>query len=87
MANNNLPEIVAANGIRFVVGASGEPSGVLLDMATWQRIVQALEDAEDFSIAKQALAEIDAAGGDLEKAGFLPWETLRSTVESDVAKE
>jgi len=87
MAINSVPDIVAASGIRFVVGTSGEPSGVLLDMVTWQRIVQALEDAEDFSIAKQALAEIDAAGGDLEKAGFQPWETLRSAADADVTKE
>jgi hypothetical protein len=87
MTSHSVRDVIAASGIRFVVGTKGEPSGVLLDMATWQRIVQALEDVEDFSIAKQALAEIDAAGGDLEKAGFLPWETLRSVAEADVAKE
>ena len=87
MITHNVPDIIAANSIRFVVGTGGEPSGVLLDMATWKRIVQVLEDAEDFSIAKQALAEIDAAGGDLEQAGFLPWENLRAAAESDVAKE
>lgn len=87
MTNRSMPDIVAASDIQFVVGSEGQPSGVFLDMATWRRIVQALEDAEDFSIAKQALAEIDAAGGDLEKAGFLAWETLRSTAEADVAEE
>jgi hypothetical protein len=78
MTANSLPDIVAVSGIQFVVGTTGEPSGVLLDMATWRRIVQALEDSEDSSIAKQALAEIDAAGGNLEIAGFLSWENLRS---------
>ena len=87
MTTHRVPDVIAASDIRFVIGTQGEPSGVLLDMAAWQRIVQALEDVEDFSIAKQALAEIDAAGGDLEKAGFLPWETLRSAAEADVAKE
>ena len=87
MTTHSVPDIIAASSIRFVVGTAGEPSGVLLDMATWQRIVEALEDVEDFSIAKQALAEIDAAGGDLEKAGFLAWETLRLVAETDVAKE
>lgn len=87
MTTHSVPDVIAASGIRFVVGTEGEPSGVLLDMATWQRIVQALEDIEDFSIAKQALAKIDAAGGDLEKAGFLAWKTLRSAAEADVAQE
>ena len=76
MTTHSVPDVITASGIRFVVRTAGEPSGVLLDMATWQRIVEALEDVEDFSIAKQALAKIDAAGGDLEKAGFLAWETL-----------
>jgi hypothetical protein len=38
-------------------------------------------------LSRSIIAEIDAAGGDLEKAGFLPWETLRSAAEADVAKE
>jgi hypothetical protein len=78
MATNQVPELIASSDIRFVVGTSGEPTGVLVDISTWQRIIRALEDAEDLAIARQALNQIDAAGGDLEKAGFLPWEQLRA---------
>jgi hypothetical protein len=50
-------------------------------------ILQALEDAEDLTIAKQALAELDAAGGDPEKAGYLAWEQIRAQLDADEPEE
>jgi hypothetical protein len=65
--------------LRFVVGTDGRPIAVQMDVETWQRIVEALEDAEDVSLAREALAELEAAGGDPNKAGWLRLE--------DVARE
>jgi len=73
----------AIDKVQFVVGSEGKLTAVLLDIATWERIVEALEDAEDLAIARQALAELNAAGGDLEKAGFRPWEQARAQLISD----
>ena len=67
--------------IRFVVGEQGKPTAVLVDIATWERILEALEDAEDVHLAHQALAAIDAAGGDLQKAGLISWEQARLALE------
>ena len=74
---------VSVDKVQFVVGSEGKPTAVLLDIATWERIIEALEDAEDLAIARQALAELNAAGGDLEKAGFRPWEQARAQLISD----
>ena len=74
---------VSVDKVQFVVGSEGKPTAVLLDIATWERIVEALEDAEDLAIARQVLAELNAAGGDLEKAGFRPWEQARAQLISD----
>lgn len=73
--------------VQFVIGKAGKPTGVLVDMKTWKKIIAALEDAEDAEIARKALAEIDAAGGDLEKAGFIPWSRVRAELEEMDAKE
>jgi len=74
--------------VRFVVGSEGKPTAVLIDIALWERILDALEDAEDFLLVKQTLASIDAVGGDLEKAGFISWKNARAQLERlDVAKE
>lgn len=62
--------------IRFVVGADGQPSAVQVDIGLWQRIIEALEDAEDVEIAREALAELDAAGGEAAKAGWMNLEDV-----------
>ncbi|MDL1912474.1 type II toxin-antitoxin system Phd/YefM family antitoxin [Chloroflexi bacterium CFX6] len=67
--------------VQLVVGRKGKPTGVLVDLKTWEKILEALEDAEDIEIAREALAEIDAAGGDLEKAGYIPWSKVRAELE------
>jgi len=67
--------------VQFVIGKAGKPTGVLVDMRAWKKIIEALEDAEDVEIARKALAEIDAAGGDLAKAGFIPWSKVRAELE------
>ncbi len=62
--------------IHYLVDAEGRPTAVQIDWGTWKRIVDALEDAEDVGLAQAALAELDAAGGDPEKAGWLRLEDL-----------
>jgi predicted DNA-binding protein len=67
--------------IHFVVGTQGKPTAVLIDIATWEQIVQALEEVEDMELAKEALRAIDAAEGDLDKAGLLSWESVKADLE------
>jgi hypothetical protein len=67
--------------IHFVVGADGKPDAVQVNIETWRRIVDALEDAEDVALAREALAELDAAGGDPDKAGWLRSEDLGRVAE------
>lgn len=67
-----------AEEIRFVVGPEGKPAAVLVDIATWERILDTLEDAEDIALVKETLVMLDAAGGDVEKAGFIPWEKVKA---------
>jgi len=70
-----------AKDIQFVIGAEGKPTAVLVGIATWERIIETLEDAEDLALAKETLAVLDAASGNLEKAGFLPWNNIRAELE------
>ena len=75
----------AWGAVRFVVGADGQPSAVQVDIDVWQQIVAALEDAEDVALARAAIAELEAAGGDPERAGWLPLEEVEKTWEADDA--
>jgi predicted DNA-binding protein len=62
------------DALQFVVRADGRPTAVQIDIETWHKIVETLEDAEDVSLAREALAELEAAGGDPYKAGWLRLE-------------
>jgi len=65
--------------IHVLVDVDGKPTAVQVDWVAWQRIVAALEDAEDIGIAQAALAELNAAGGNPERAGWLRLEDLEET--------
>ena len=62
--------------IKYVVGSEGKPTAVLIDIATWERILDALEDAEDIALVRETLDTLEAAGGDLGKAGFISWDQV-----------
>ncbi len=75
--------MIALDSIRFLVGPDGQPSAVQVEMPLWQQILEALEDAEDVALARTALAELAAAGGDPDKAGWLRVDDLAEAWESD----
>lgn len=67
---------VPRDAIHYLVDPEGKPTAVQVNWYTWLRIVSALEDAEDIAMAQAALAELDAAGGSPESAGWLRLEDL-----------
>ena len=67
---------LAQEAICYLVDTDGKPTAVQVNWETWKRIVAALEDAEDVALAEAALAELNAAGGNPEKAGWLRLEDL-----------
>jgi hypothetical protein len=71
--------------LHFVVGTDGRPTAVQMDIETWRKVIEALEDAEDVSLAREALAELEAAGGDPDKAGWLRLEDVAREWDEDAA--
>ena len=78
---------IRAQDIQFVIGGEGKPTAVLLDISTWNHILDALEDAEDVALAKEALAAPNAAGGNPEKAGFITRDKAKKALERMDDKE
>jgi hypothetical protein len=64
-------QFVTVNGKRFA----------LLDADDWEALIEWLETVEDIDIARQAFAQLKAAGGDRAQAGWLKW----SDVEGELA--
>jgi PHD/YefM family antitoxin component YafN of YafNO toxin-antitoxin module len=50
---------------------------VLIDADDWEPLIEWLETLEDLEIAKEAFAELKAANGDREKAGWLKWDDVK----------
>jgi len=53
----------------------------VLDVENWQALIEWLETLEDLQIAKQALKELKAAGGNRDRAGWLKWDDVESDLE------
>ncbi|MFB2974782.1 hypothetical protein [Microseira sp. BLCC-F43] len=53
----------------------------VLNADDWEALIEWLEDLEDLQISRQALAELKAAGGDYEYAGWLKWDDVEAQLD------
>ena len=75
----NLQEILKS--VEFVVDANGKKKAAQLSISAWEALLDWLESLENLQIAKQALKELKAAGGNRERAGWLKWDDVESELE------
>ncbi|MEW5717973.1 MAG: hypothetical protein AB1817_05045 [Chloroflexota bacterium] len=64
-------QFITAKGKRFAV----------LSVEDWEALVEWLETIEDLQIARKALAELKAAGGDRQRAGWLEWKIVSAEIK------
>ncbi len=50
----------------------------VIDVADWELLIEWLETLEDLQVARNACAELAAAGHDREAAGWLKWEDVEA---------
>ncbi|MCS6911368.1 MAG: hypothetical protein NZM11_12505 [Anaerolineales bacterium] len=63
--------------VKYVVDAHGHPSAAIIDIEVWRKLLEWLEDREDLASVREALAELDAVGGNAARAGWLRWSEVR----------
>ncbi len=68
--------IEALKSAQFVVDNRGHPTAVLLDIQSWEALIEWIEDVTDVEIATQGLTELKAAGGRPQQAGWLDWDRI-----------
>jgi hypothetical protein len=61
--------------VQFVT-AQGKRLAVL-DASDWETLIDWLETIEDLQVARQALSQLRAAGGNRATAGWLEWSQVR----------
>jgi hypothetical protein len=64
-------QFVTAEGRRFAV----------LRAEDWEELIEWLETLEDTQIARDAFAELRAAGGDRKRAGWLEWSAVADELD------
>lgn len=64
-------QFVEVRGNRFAV----------LSVEDWEALIEWLEDLEDARLARAALAELKAAGGNRARAGWLKWDDVEHELE------
>ncbi|PDV97957.1 hypothetical protein A9Q02_16780 [Candidatus Chloroploca asiatica] len=52
----------------------------VLSADDWEALIEWLETLEDVAIAKEAFAQLKAAGGDRGKAGWVKWTDVADDV-------
>jgi hypothetical protein len=53
----------------------------ILSAEDWEALVEWLETLEDVHIARQAFAELKAADGDRQRAGWRAWKSVAGEIE------
>jgi hypothetical protein len=64
-------QFVTVKGKRFAV----------LHADDWEGLIEWLETLEDTQIAREAFAELRAAGGDRKRAGWLEWSAVAGELD------
>jgi hypothetical protein len=68
--------IEALKSAQFVVDNSGHQTAVILDIQSWEVLLNWIENITDIKIATQGLTELEAAGGRPEQAGWPDWDDI-----------
>jgi hypothetical protein len=64
-------QFVTAKGKRFAVVSAED----------WEALIEWIESLEDLQIVRQARADLNAAGGDRKRAGWLEWKEVVREIE------
>ncbi len=66
----------------YVVGADGEPTAVLVDIATWQALIRRLEDAEDMEVLREMAEDLAVLAESRRPAGWKSWEEFEAEIDA-----
>ncbi len=70
-----------SKSVQFVGREKGKPTAVLVDIGTWQTIIEILEDIEDQSVF-QMYATRRLKAKSPEEMGLIPWEDVETELEA-----
>ena len=69
----------------YVMNADGQPEAVLIDIATWQLILERLQDMADNQILSEVLADLKILASGNRPAGWKSWEEFEKELDAQEA--
>lgn len=75
--------IEALKSAQFVIDNRGHQTAVLLDIQSWEILLNWVEDMIDTKIATQSLTELNMAGGRPQQSGWLDWDEISEEWQDD----
>jgi hypothetical protein len=77
--NNGGAQMTALEALQSVQFVTVKGKRVaLVNGDDWEALIEWLETLEDIDTANEAMAELKAAGGDRQKAGWLEWDSVEA---------
>ncbi|RIK42067.1 MAG: hypothetical protein DCC55_10020 [Chloroflexi bacterium] len=74
-----MTALEAVQNVQFVT--IKEKRFAVIEAEEWEALVEWLETLEDLQVFKESYKQLEQAGGNREKAGWLRWEEVRDEVE------
>ncbi|MFN8458989.1 MAG: hypothetical protein U0401_30790 [Anaerolineae bacterium] len=65
----------------YVMNAKGQPEAILIDIATWQLILERLQDIADNQILSEALADLKILSGGNRPIDWKSWEEFEKELD------
>jgi len=66
----------------YLVGADGSPMAVIVDIITWQSIVEQLEDIEDNRVLRAAAQDLRTLARGERPAGWKSWDEFEAELDT-----
>ncbi len=66
----------------WLVGSDGQPVAVMIDVATWQTIVERLEDQEDFVLIQSLQSDLKRLAAGETPDGWMDWEEFEKELDA-----
>ena len=69
----------------YVMNADGQPEAVLIDIATWQLILERLQDIADNQILSEVSADLKTLASGNRPTGWKSWEEFEKELDAQEA--
>lgn len=66
----------------YVIGTDGEPTAVLVDIATWQALIRRLEDVEDMEVLRETAEDLAMLAKGRRPVGWKSWEEFEAELDA-----